>query len=222
VKRSALRARIALMVVVALLALPGAQLAPQVAAKPQPRPITRTFNNSNDIQLPLPNTKVGEPVSALLYPSAIQVSGMPGKVRDVNLTLNNFNHTYPREVEVLLVGPGGQTAVLMAWVGGGEDIAGVNLRLDDEAQAPLPELEDIELQSGAYWPVNGSSGIIEFNTPAPPVTRANAGLAIFDGTDPNGTWRLFVQDRYALAEIGAFNGGWELEIQTQVKARKKR
>jgi hypothetical protein len=218
--KSIVRARIALVILALLLALPVAQWTAPAVAKPRVKTVTRTFANTGSIAIP--NGSSSPVSSSNRYPSPIGVSGLKGRIRDVNVRLLGFTHTYPSDVEVLLVGPGGQTAVLMAWVGGGEDIAGVNLRLDDEAQAPLPELEDIELQSGAYWPVNGSSGIIEFNTPAPPVTRANAGLAIFDGTDPNGTWRLFVQDRYALAEIGAFNGGWELEIQTQVKARKKR
>jgi subtilisin-like proprotein convertase family protein len=218
--KSIVRVRIALVILALLLALPVAQWTAPTVAKPRVKTVTRTFANTGSIAIPSGSSS---PVSSSnRYPSPIGVSGLKGRIRDVNVRLLGFTHTYPSDVEVLLVGPGGQTAVLMTWVGGGEDIAGVNLRLDDEAQAPLPELEDIELQSGAYWPVNGSSGIIEFNTPAPPVTRANAGLAIFDGTDPNGTWRLFVQDRYALAETGAFNGGWELEIQTQVKARKKR
>ncbi|MCD6031996.1 MAG: hypothetical protein K0S78_4178 [Thermomicrobiales bacterium] len=219
-KRSALRARIALMVVVALLALPGAQLAPQVAAKPQPRPITRTFNNSNDIQLPLSNSKVGEPVSALLYPSAIQVSGMPGKVRDVNLTLNNFNHTYPREVEVLLVGPGGQTAIVLAHVQGGNQMAfEVTLRLDDEAEATIPELATF--QTGTYRPTNATGTPLVFNDPAPR-SRANAALSIFDGTNPNGTWRLFVQDEYGPTDGGDFAGGWTLEITSQAKVKNKK
>ena len=36
---------------------------------------------------------------------------MKGKIRDVNLRLNDLQHTFPDDVHVLLVGPGGQTAI---------------------------------------------------------------------------------------------------------------
>ena len=44
----------------------------------------------------------------------------------------------------------------------------------------------------------------------------------FDGSNPNGTWRLFVQDQNGEAYLGAFMGGWELEIMAKVKVRKTR
>jgi subtilisin-like proprotein convertase family protein len=203
---SMMRTRVALVVLAALLTLPVAQWASPGAAKPRSKTVTRTFANTG----------------AIAIPSAIEVTGLKGRIRDVNLRLNSFSHERPLDVEVLLVGPGGQTAIVMAWVGGEQPVSGVMLRLDDEAAKPLPEAYDIELKSGAYWPVNGSSGVMAFASPAPTVSRANAGLAVFDGTDPNGTWQLFVQDQYALNKTGAFNGGWELEVQAQVKAKKKR
>jgi subtilisin-like proprotein convertase family protein len=213
------RTRVALVVLAALLTLPVAQWASPGAAKPRSKTVTRTFANTGAIAIPTGNDS---PAKANPYPSAIEVTGLKGRIRDVNLRLNSFSHERPLDVEVLLVGPGGQTAIVMAWVGGEQPVSGVMLRLDDEAAKPLPEAYDIELKSGAYWPVNGSSGVMAFASPAPTVSRANAGLAVFDGTDPNGTWQLFVQDQYALNKTGAFNGGWELEVQAQVKAKKKR
>ena len=46
--------------------------------------------------------------TALPYPIGINVSGMSGSVTKVTLTLNGLSHTYPADIDMLLVGPGGQ------------------------------------------------------------------------------------------------------------------
>jgi subtilisin-like proprotein convertase family protein len=212
-----MRTRIALVVLAALLALPMAQSASPVGAKNRSRTITRTFSNTSDITVltgndsPLPASN--------RYPSPIAVDGLKGKIRDVNLRLNDLDHPIPSDVEVLLVGPGGQTAVVMAHVGGSLEAADVSLRLDDEAAAPLP---NVGLQSGAFRPTNNLGTPLAFNAPAPPVTSANAALSVFDGSNPNGTWRLFVQDAYGPTNGGEFGDGWELEITAKANAKKKR
>jgi subtilisin-like proprotein convertase family protein len=159
------------------------------------------------------------PKSASLYPSAIAVRGLEGKIRDVNLRLNDVSHTNAADVEVLLVGPSGQTAVVMADVG--EETEGdnaVTLRFDDEATAPLP---DAVVQSGAFRPTNHNGRVVAFNAPAP-IASASAALSVFDGGDANGTWRLFVQDGFLPADVGAIAGGWTLEIATRTKGKRKR
>ena len=45
---------------------------------------------------------------ALPYPSYINVSGVLGTVQRVRVTLNNFTHYYPRDVDVLLKAPSGR------------------------------------------------------------------------------------------------------------------
>jgi hypothetical protein len=108
----------------------------------------------------------------------------------------------------------------MANAGEETESTGVTLRLDDEAATLLP---DQPLHSGTFRPNNNSlDGIVGFNAPAPPVTSANAALSVFDGGDPNGTWRLFVQDRYGSVHSGIVAGGWTLEITAKGKAKKKR
>jgi subtilisin-like proprotein convertase family protein len=211
-----MRIRIALLVLTALLALPIGEIASPVEAKKRPRSITRTFANSTPITLPI---AANSPVSASLYPSTIAVSGLKGTIRDVNLRLNDFTHTFPADVQLLLVGPNGQTAVVLADVGSSIDVDGVTLRLDDEAMEPLPD--SLPLQSGAFRPTNLSGSGTVFNAPAPS-TNGNAALSVFDSISPNGTWRLFVQDAAAGVDPGAFAGGWELEIRTKAKGKKKR
>jgi subtilisin-like proprotein convertase family protein len=155
-----------------------------------------------------------------LYPSEITVDGLKkGKIRDVNVRLNDFQHPFPSDVQVLLVGPQGQTAILTSGSGGGFAVSDVTLTLDDEAAAPLPAQQ--QLQSGAFRPANPGNEGIEFNAPAP-VTSANAALSVFDGGNPNGTWRLFVQDMIGDVDGGVFAGGWALEIEARVKHTRDR
>ena len=221
--RHGTRARFVLVALAALLpALPIAETASPVEAKRRPRTVTRTFRNTAPITLP--KTSSIDPVAADLYPSPITVSGLKGAIRDVNLRLNDLDHTYLAEVRVLVVGPGGQTAIVMADIAGADDADGTTLRLDDEAKAPLPAVDapGDTLLSGDYRPANHSINPVIFAAPAPPVMGANSALSTFDGANPNGTWRLFVMDSHGFAFPGSFAGGWELEITTKVKAKKKK
>ena len=39
---------------------------------------------------------------------------MGGTISKVTVRLNNIAHTFPDDIDVLLVGPGGQTSILMS------------------------------------------------------------------------------------------------------------
>ena len=52
------------------------------------------------------------------YPSTISVGGLGTKVSDVNLSLTGLSHTFPDDIDMLLVGPGGQQATVMSDAGG--------------------------------------------------------------------------------------------------------
>jgi subtilisin-like proprotein convertase family protein len=214
-RRTIMPTRIALVILVALLALPIAPAASPVAAKKRSRTVTRVFTNPATIDLPVTNVYSGP---AELYPSPIAVHGLRGKIRDVNIRLDDLTHNHPANVFVLLVGPSGQSATVMARVGHTAEIAGVTLRLDDEAAASIPD--NVTLQSGTYRPTNVTNGSYPFPDPAPSAS-ASPALSVFDGANPNGTWRLFVMDGYP-TDTGAFAGGWELEITARIKAKRKR
>ena len=55
-----------------------------------------------------------------------------GIITEAAVTLDRFSHTFPRDVDVLLVGPGGQSVVLMSDVGGSIDATGLTLTFDDD------------------------------------------------------------------------------------------
>ena len=207
--------RIALIALAALLALPAISIDAPVAAKGRQRTVTRTFRG---LPVELITTSNNSPVSASTgYPTQITVDGLKGKIRDVNVRITNLDHARPDDLELLLVGPQGQTAIVLADVGGTTLITDVTLRLDDEAATLLPDAST--LQSGSFRPTNATGAAITFNPPAPSA-NASAVLSVFDGTDPNGTWRLFAQDDDAPTGIGFFDS-WALEITAKVKKRKR-
>jgi subtilisin-like proprotein convertase family protein len=166
------------------------------------------FANASLIRIP-----AGAPTStsgaAGPYPSTISVSGIAGTVTKVTVTLAGLGHTFPDDVDVLLAGPAGQRIVLMSDAGGSLDITNVSLTFDDAGPA-LPD--SALLTSGTFRPTNFGTGDV-FPAPAPGAPHGTA-LSDFAGSDPNGTWSLFVTDD-AGADVGQITGGWSLDFLTE-------
>jgi hypothetical protein len=164
-----------------------------------------TFSNTNSLSIsdfPLPT----EP-----YPSSITVTGLPGVVlKKVTIQLHGFSHTFPDDVDMLLVGPGGQDTVFFSNVGGGCDATNLSITLDDDASVALTSSC---LSSGTFHPTNRLSGDT-FPGPAPAPTGAS-DFSVFQGTDPNGTWHLYVADD-ASSDSGSLTGGWSLTLSADV------
>ena len=140
------------------------------------------------------------------YPSEVSVSGI-GPVTDVNVKLDDLASTYPNDVDLLLVGPHGQQSTLMSDTGGGNSISDVDVTFDDEATADLSN--NLTLTNGTFRPTNRDQNEDLYPAPAPAPSGATA-LSAFDGTDPNGVWKLFASD----TRSGDFSeiGGWSLDI----------
>jgi subtilisin-like proprotein convertase family protein len=122
------------------------------------------------------------------YPSTASVNGLP-TVTDVNVVLNGVSTTYSDDINLLLVGPGNQQALLWGRAGGDNDLSGANITFDDEASSPLPD--SAQITSGSYQPTDFN--VATFPAPAPAASGSNA-LSVFDGLSPNGTWQLFAYD----------------------------
>jgi subtilisin-like proprotein convertase family protein len=162
---------------------------------------------SNAAAITIPGVGTG-PAAASLYPSPITVSGLSGTIVDVNVTLTGLSHTFPDDVDVLLVGPLGQKVVLMADVGGGLDVVSIGLTFDDAASASLPDVAQIV--AGTFKPTVGVGGAFNGAAPAPAGPYGTT-LSGFNATAPNGTWSLFVWDD-AGGDSGSISGGWSLDI----------
>jgi subtilisin-like proprotein convertase family protein len=169
---------------------------------------------TNPSPISIPDTGSGS-----VYPSDIQVSGLDAPVTDVNVTIEGLTHTFVDDIDLLLVGPDGETVVLMADVGGDQDnaVVGISITFDDSANEPLPDRAAIA--TGVYLPTSGTArgrdgACCDFVGGAPaPASPYGTELAVLNGIDPNGTWSLYVFDDTA-QDAGEIAGGWSLEITT--------
>ncbi len=173
-------------------------------AKPSPIRLGLLPQFCNASSITINATGVASP-----YPSNILLTGQPGLITKVTVTLNNLSHSFPDDIDILLVGPGGQNAIIMSDVGGGTIVSGVTLTLDDAAATNLPDSGP--LVSGTFKPTN-AGGADTFPAPAPAPSGGSA-LSVFNGTDPNGTWSLYIRDDTG-GLGGSIAGGWCLDITT--------
>jgi hypothetical protein len=168
-----------------------------------------TFSNSSPVTVP----GAGTAGVANVYPATISVSGLAGTIFDVNVSLLGISHEFPRDIDVLLVGPTGASIALMTDVGGMSAVSNVNLVFDDAALMPL--LPNATMFSGTWRPSDSDVlGIGEPDTwtgaPAGPYGTA---LSAFHGLEPNGTYSLYVVDDGDL-DVGEFAGGWSIDLVT--------
>jgi hypothetical protein len=160
-----------------------------------------TFSNTAAITF-----AAGGPV--VPYPSSNVVSGLTGLVTSVSATLVNLTHPSPDDLDVLLVGPGGQTVLLMSDAGGSNAVSATTLTFTDASSVSLPDTT--RLLTGTYRPSNYSPSDFFPVAPSPPFGANFSGLT---GTAPNGAWRLFVV-RDTGSAVGSIAGGWRLSIET--------
>jgi subtilisin-like proprotein convertase family protein len=168
---------------------------------------TDVFANTSNIVIPSLGT-------ATPYPSTINVSGALGTITNLTVTLENMSHSNPGDVNVLLVGPGGQAVVLMSDTVGDNPMTNLTFTLSDQAYYPLPQPSP--MLDGTFQPTddapNNTNSPYAFPLPAPAFPYS-PNLGTFDGLSPNGTWSLYVYDG-GTDDGGQISGGWSLAITT--------
>ncbi len=177
-----------------------------------------SFTNSTGIDMPngQPTTTSGP---SNPYPSTINVSGLTGN-KLITLTLNNFRHEFEDDVDMLLVGPGGQKFIFMSDVGGvTEQLTPITFSIADSGATLLPDATAI-VNGTTYRPSNVGAND-PFDAPAPAAPYENAapgGAATFasvfgtTGSALNGTWSLYIDDD-AGGDPGRIEGGWTLTFE---------
>ena len=149
--------------------------------------------------------------SASPYPSTINVSGQGGLLSKATVTLTNLNHTWPNDIDALLVSPAGQKSYLMAKCGSSFTINNVTLTFDDSSTNSLPQFGQIV--SGTYHPTSYALATPPFPPALTPPGPYSTNLAVFNGNNPNGDWSLYVIDD-SLGNVGAISNGWSLSLVT--------
>jgi subtilisin-like proprotein convertase family protein len=175
------------------------------------------FSNTTSVTIPATGTGATTGAPANPYPSNITVAGLTGTILKVTLTLNGLNHTFPDDVDFLLVAPTGEKFIIASDVGGTNDWVNANITLDDSAAATMSD--GGANGTGTYKPTNIGTGDL-FPAPAPagpyqsPATAGTATFAsVFNGLNPNGTWSLYVVDDASL-DSGSMTGGWTINVTT--------
>lgn len=148
---------------------------------------------------------------ASAYPAPMPVSGLAGLITKISATISNLTHSYPDDVDILLVSPGADArkALLLSDVGGSHSVTNITLVFSDAAAGLLPD--SAPLASGAYRLSNFDTATDAFPAPAPAAPYAD-NLSVFNGAEPNGTWNLYVHDD-TFGDLGSI-GGWSLTITT--------
>lgn len=169
-----------------------------------------TFTNPTPIAIT--DADVGNP-----YPSTINVTGLVGPVMSVKVTLNGYSHTFPDDMGMVLKGPTGAALLIQDGAGDDPDVSNVTYSIADSGAAVLPNLT--AWTTGTYKATTYYTGD-SFPAPGPLTAYGNPGPAgggtatftsTFNGTNPNGTWSLYVVD-FIAGDDGDIAGGWTLEI----------
>lgn len=167
----------------------------------------RTDSFCNTTAMSIPVSGANGPAS--IYPANINASGMPPSVTKITVQLLGLSHTFPGDLDILLVGPQGNQVVLMSDAGAGFDITNVDLIFDDGAPTAI---STSAITAGAYRPANLGGTGDPFPAPAPAGTPS-AQLASFNGSNPNGAWSLYIVDDAGI-DTGSM-AGWCVNITSE-------
>lgn len=160
-------------------------------------------SNLNSITIP----SKGSPTVG--YPSVIQVSNQVGVVKRVRVTLNNLNHQFASDLDILLTSPDGRSVLLLSDAGTPFAAQNLQLTFDDQASAPLPQ--NFVMESGTYKPTNYGETLDVFDAPAPSGPYAPQ-LGAFAGAVPNGNWSLYIMDD-SNGDSGSLES-WSIQVDT--------
>ena len=176
-----------------------------------PAPISPADRASN-------NAGTNPGVPAANYPSPINVAGLTGTITKVTVTFA-ITSTFPDDLDILLVGPTGARSLVMSDAGGSGDHTNVTYTFDQTAATTMPNDPTAVVPAGTFQPSN----FLGLATPEPggqdnfPTVSGLASYPtdfnIFNGTNPNGTWNLYVVDDQVI-DNNSLPSGWSIDITT--------
>jgi large repetitive protein len=153
---------------------------------------------------------------ASTYPLVFNVANTTGLVTDVTLSFTGLTHSFSGDVGMMLVSPTGQGTIVIANVASDNPMNAITVTFSDTGiTAPFntPLVSGTSYRPTFYSDDGGNAQ--SFSAPAPSIPGVNpipAGMfgvpafgsfSAFNGFDPNGGWRLFVED-FASQDQGGF------------------
>lgn len=134
-----------------------------------------------------------------------------GAVIDANIRLVDMTHEHPDDLDILIVGPGGQGSILMSDACGNQDFNNYIWTFDDEAAAPMSD--DVLSGCNPFLVQPTNYGVSADIWPAPaPAGPFTADLSVFDGLPGTGAWTLFINDD-ASGDVGFLETDWFVELE---------
>lgn len=178
--------------------------------------ISGEISEINQVTEPISTEQVGQVfngitivdnTSANPFPAQINVSTSITAILDANITLTGITHANARDIELLLLSPGG-TYISLYSSDCDDPISDVTWIFDDEAGGDLPSAG---CGSGTYLSGADSSYVMDAETALPDESTYVDLLSSVDGQDPNGLWSLYVYDWNGNGLSGSITN-WSLEI----------
>jgi hypothetical protein len=184
------------------IAIRGSAVAALSAGEQSEGPVTPNVRSYPGGAITIPDA------NAVPYPSAIVVAASTSAtLTKLTVTITGFSHTFPDDVDMLLVGPTGAKISFWSDVGGTgpPGASNITITVDDAAATQIPDAGP--LVNGTFrpsnfgtlltdqWPAPGpcpTPGSCETDGAAPTGTATFANR--FNATNPNGTWNLFIRD----------------------------
>src|SRR6185295_12775333 len=135
------------------------------------------------------------------YPINFGVSGIAGSLSQVTVTLTNFTHNFPADLQMVLVAPDNSAVKFWGGAGGVLPIAtNVTIILSDSAGSYVP---DPSPGSGTYKPTDTDpSYVFPAGPPAGPYSTNFSTFTGMSAGTANGLWKIYIADDTAL------DGGW--------------
>jgi uncharacterized repeat protein (TIGR01451 family) len=180
---------------------------------PTTNPSAGQFCNSTPVSFPNTAGASGSP-----YPTRVAVSGLAGVINKVTVSLAGLRHNSPRDMDMMLTGPNGNSLVVLSDLGGSTALTTpVDLTLDSTASSALPSSS--ALTSGTFRPTDVLDGADSWAAPAPTTNVFSAATTMLDtaftNSLPNGVWTLWTaNDGSGAAGGGSLDGGWCLNVTT--------
>lgn len=163
-----------------------------------------------------PSGGAGTVGPATKYPSSIEVGGLAGNLTKVTATMIDFGSGRPDDIDMLLVSPEGDSVMLMSDACGEAFFPTAQTwTFDDDATSLLSDSGPCAVNAPASFkpadfvgnsPEPDQFGVGGIIFPPFPTT-----LATFVGTDPNGSWDLYVKDDQE-GVLGFGISSWELTL----------
>jgi subtilisin-like proprotein convertase family protein len=120
------------------------------------------------------------------------IGGFSRTISDVDVILNDVEHTYPEDLDIVAQSPAGTKVTLASDICSDTTLQDTSLAFDDEAASP-PPYETECTTPARFKPTDYDTPVAAFpNGVTGPFASA---LSAFDGQSANGMWKLYFYDK---------------------------